>query len=170
MSPILLCLLPPKLAGWWPTPTHKVARIFSHVVLRDHVTNQTISPLSQRLWPPNLAGWWQIMRNSHSHSDMIIQSRRFVRSLNTWPREVAWQIKNISPLSQYLRSPNLSGWWHATRSPHIVIWPFNHVVLWGHMTNEIYRISICRRPMTTQLDNVLSYHERLPPLKSYDQP
>ena len=56
-----------------------------------------------------------------------------------------------SPLSQYLRSPNLSGWWQATRSPHIVIWPFNHVVLWGHKTNEIYCISICRRPMTYEL-------------------
>ena len=38
--------------------------------------------------------------------------------LNTWSVEVTWQIKNTSPLSQYLWSPNLSDFWHTVRNSY----------------------------------------------------
>ena len=38
--------------------------------------------------------------------------------LNMWSRWVTQQIKNISPLSQYLWSQDLSGWWHAAKIDH----------------------------------------------------
>ena len=41
-----------------------------------------------------------------------------INSLNMWPCEVTWQIKNISPLSQFLWLPNLSGYQHTKRSSH----------------------------------------------------
>lgn len=55
---------------------------------------------------------------------------------------------------------------------HSVTWSFNHVVLWGHMTNNIRYISSCRRTVNTKLGKVVIYREKLPPLNvwSHDHP
>ena len=39
------------------------------------------------------------------------------------------------------------------------------MVLWGNATNEIHYIPTCICSLDTKLGNVLTYHERLPPLK-----
>ena len=46
-----------------------------------------------------------------------------------------------------------------------IAWRFKGVVMWSHVTNSIHYISTCRRPMGTKLRKVLTYRERLPPLK-----
>ena len=46
-------------------------------------------------------------------------------------------------------------------------WHLNRLILWGQVTNKIH-VSICRRPMGTVLNKVLTYCERLTPLKSHD--
>ena len=46
-----------------------------------------------------------------------LQPNKSQNLLNTWSREVTWQIKNIlSPLPQYLWLSNLRGWLHKVRS------------------------------------------------------
>ena len=44
----------------------------------------------------------------------------------------------------------------------------SEVVLWSHVINEIHCMSICKRPMYTKLCQVLTYFERLTPLKPHD--
>ena len=48
-----------------------------------------------------------------------------------------------------------------------IAWRFEEVVMWNHVTNSIHYISTCRRPMGTKLSKVLTYRERLPPLKPH---
>ena len=40
-------------------------------------------------------------------------------------------------------------------------WPFNEVVLWDHMTNEMYYVYTSRRPMNTKPGKVQTYRQRL---------
>ena len=47
---------------------------------------------------------------------------------------------------------------------HIFVWHFNGVVFWGHVTNKIHIITY-RRTVDTKLRKVLTYCEKLPPLK-----
>ena len=59
-----------------------------------------VSPLAIDQWPPNMARrgdilWGASPINSHNLSNM-------------WLREINWQIRNVSPLSQCLWSSNLS--------------------------------------------------------------
>ena len=79
---------------------------------------KTISLLPQCLWPPNLASWWLAIKVFHPWCYSHL-----------W-----WQTKIIS--AQYCG--------HKTRHdgdlpwlPFIqkVKWPYNHLVLWDHVTN-----------------------------------
>ena len=42
---------------------------------------------------------------------------------------------------------------------HRLAWPHNEAVMWGHVTNWIHYISICRRPMNIKLGKVLTFSE-----------
>ena len=56
-----------------------------------------------------------------------------------WSCEIMGQIKNnISPLSQYLWSSDLAGWWHTVSSSHLTVtWSFNHTVLQSHFKDKL---------------------------------
>ena len=49
---------------------------------------------------------------------------------------------------------------------HKVIQHFDHVILQGHLTNENHYISTIRAAMTTKLDKMVTYLERLLTIKS----
>ena len=87
--------------------------------------------------------------------------------LFTWSCKIAWETKIISPLPQHLWSQTLAGYgspWML--STHKVTWPYNHVVLWGHVTN--WNISTTSLPMATKLGRMRTSLEWLLPIKSHD--
>ena len=49
-------------------------------------------------------------------------------SLITWPYEVMWQIKNVSPSLQDRGPPNITGLWLTVTGSH----PVNHKTIWSH--------------------------------------
>ena len=51
---------------------------------------------------------------------------------------------------------------------HKFAWILNQLVLWGHVTNLINSISTRRGPMNTKIGKVLTYLDRLPPLKPHE--
>ena len=78
-------------------------------------------------------------------------------------REFTWQIKiTVFPLSQCLFSQDLPGWWHTVRSSH----RGGHV--WSRDKLSTSYLHWMKTIDTTKLRKVLSYCERLPPLKPHD--
>ena len=100
-----------------------------------------MSLLQQRHWPPNLTSTHKVTHPiQHCISSTTIPEATKVSNvvslikmlpiikahehLNYWLCEITWQIKKIkSDLSQYLLSPNFSGWWLTARKsqPKILI-------------------------------------------------
>ena len=108
-----------NLTWWWHAiyiqrgaPIHRVTWFFKHVVSQDQVKNKII----------HISTGTRLIATKNSK---VATYCRWLLSINSqkpfnmWSREVMRQIKNISPLSQSLWSPNLSGWWHPTRSSHL---------------------------------------------------
>lgn len=58
--------------------------------------------------------------------------------------------------------------WHEVPT-HKIVWPFNHVILGGHVTKYMHFISTCRRPKSSKLRKVVTYRERLPNESSCDK-
>ena len=124
--------VPIHIAFWWP---------FNHVALRDHLKNFKIEKLNTyRINYIYLSIYLSIYTCIYiyyiSTSTRPITTKHYKvatylkgllpinshNPLNIWSRDVQWQIINIiSPLSKYLWSPNLSGWWHTARSFHSLI-------------------------------------------------
>ena len=85
--------------------------------------------------------------------------------LNTLSREITKLIK--SQLSQCLWSPNFAGWWHITGSSHPC--SFNPLFMWScEVTWQIECYISIFRHMGTNLVKVVTYHEKLQPIKSHD--
>ena len=115
---------------------------------------QNISPLPQCLCSPNLVGRWYTLKAIKLYNLLITQ-----------PSQITWQIKNfISQLPQCLKTAHLAACWLRKRS----FQPQSHMVLWGHMKNQLYYISTFRGPNYTKLGKVVTERYRLPCLKSYD--
>ena len=75
----------------------------------------------------------------------------------------------IFPLPQCLRPPNLACvdlLWGA--STHKITWSFDHVFLQGHVTNKKHYNSTTTVPKATKLCRMVTYLERLQPIKSHD--
>ena len=56
-------------------------------------------------------------------------------------------------------------WWAPA---HKVKWPFDHVVLWNHVTNYNRCISTTIVPMASKLGRMVTYDDELLPVKSHD--
>ena len=120
-----------------------------------------ISLLPQCLWPYNLAGYWTTMRGFYSKYQSVLWSSGLERSRD--------KLKQL-----YLRYHNIYGqktcrngdltWLIFT---HKVKWPYNHVVLQDHVTNEKRYISSTTMPMTTTLGRMMAYLDWLLPIKSH---
>ena len=86
-----------------------------------------------------------------------------------WLCSITWQAKTCLQCHsayghQIWQDGNLS--WLALA--HKITWYFNHLVLEDHLTNESHCISITTVPMTTKLGRMVTYIERLQPIKSHD--
>ena len=91
-------------------------------------------------------------------------------TLITWSWRITWQTKTIiSPLPYSLWSLNLGGWWLALRGfmMHKVTWCFDHIVLQDRLTNQNHYTSTITVPMSTKLENMLTYLDGLLPIKSH---
>ena len=76
ISPLLQCLWPHKLAGWWIT----LKNLYLLVTTSCEITRQTkTSPLPPCLWPPNLTAWWQTLSGFYP-SYSTLWSRGLTRS------------------------------------------------------------------------------------------
>ena len=89
-------------------------------------------------------------------------------AFNPWSCEITWQTLYLYYHNTYGHQPWQGGDipWGAPN--HKVAWSFNHVVLWGHVTNLILYISTCTWPTTTKYGKVVTYWKRLPSPNSYD--
>ena len=94
-------------------------------------------------------------------------NRERLPPINTSSREVTWQCKTyiISPLSQCLWSPDLSGWWYTARSSHPWI-PMT--TQWGGLTSSRDKLNILswRIPMNTKLRQSADSPWKAPTLKA----
>ena len=102
--------------------------------------------------------------NSHQHGKLLAYREALPPSL-----EVIWQIKSISPFHNAYDHQTCQGGDIPQGIPFFkFVWPLNEVVLWGHATSQTYDISTCRRPMNTELGNLLTYSERLSRLRPHE--
>ena len=86
---------------WW-APPHKVIWPFGHVVLYDHVTNQ-----SHYIFTTTVSIATKLGRMVTQLDGLLLI--KLHDSLITWSYRIMWQTKNIiSPLLQCLRPPNLA--------------------------------------------------------------
>ena len=88
----------------------------------------------------------------------------------TWPREFTRQIKCvISSFALGQWTPTMTRWWLIVRAFHRKSQMTPCVATWDHVTNQIGYISICSRPMTNNLGKVVTYCQRVQPLKSHER-
>ena len=125
-----------------------------------------ISSLLQCLWTSKLAVWGLRVGDlgfaptkSHDLRDLGWGLRVCTHKV-TWSFNhlvLWWQIKYVVfPLPRDQWSPNMTRWWFTVRDTHPasqVTWPHNYVV---------------SRPTSTKLGKVMTYHDRLESIMSYD--
>ena len=71
------------------------------------------------------------------------------------------------PHPRRLPLPNVTGWWIMIKvTTHWVMWYFDHVVTWGHATNEKRNISVSRKPIRNKCGVI--YDMRSLTIKSND--
>ena len=117
-----------------------------------------ISQLPRDLWLPNLT--WVMGSNAG------LLSIKSYNLLITWPFKVTWQMKIvINSLSRDLSLSNLAEGWLIIRSHmsnHKATYPFDHVVTWAHVTNELRYIFTSTMPIATKLNRVMACNEESP--------
>ena len=154
ISSLSQCTWPTNLAGWWLTRRSSFPLSHSHLVLRDHETNQNYyisvitMPKASKL--SRMVTYLEELSPIKSYDHLV-----------TWSCETTWQTKSIiSPLPHCLLPPNVVGWWlsyklkplliqyHSAYShqtwqggdlpwgvvTHKVTWSFIHVILQDHVT------------------------------------
>ena len=86
-----------------------------------------------------------------------------------WFWKVRWQTKYaISPVPQWMWLQNLTGWLYAmNRFFEKVAKYLDHAVLQSDVTSQKLYISITVRPLAINIENVMVYFKRFPPVKSY---
>ena len=77
-----------------------------------------------------------------------------------WSCKITWQTKIIiTPLPEWLWSPNLVGWWLTLST--LIVRPLAHMVLLDHMTNSNNYLSTTTVSMATELGMLVRYLEGL---------
>ena len=82
-------------------------------------------------------------------------------ALITWSCKITSQTKNLYQYNTYGHQS-----WQGGDIQSVVTCSFNHMVLWGHVTNSICHTSTCTRPMVTKHGKVVTYCESLLPINS----
>ena len=89
-------------------------------------------------------------------------------TLITWSCEIPFQIKTfISPPTQCLWPPNMVRCWHTFRGL-LIINSFNALIMWSCKVTWQKHISATRVSMATKLGRMITYLDRLLPIKGYD--
>ena len=90
--------------------------------------------------------------------------------LITWTHQVTLQINVIVSFPQNLWSPNLIGWWLMIRSQNYKIkCLFDHVLMWGYVTNKKCYIFTSAGPMVTKSNRMMAYGKGWPPIDQMTQ-
>ena len=124
---------------------------FDHVVLWDHMTNQnhyiftTTAPMATKLG--------RMVTNLEQLLAILL-----LYPLVTWSCKITWQTKNISPLKQCLRPPNLARCWRTFRGSYPSC----------GLARSCNIISTIMVPMNTKLGKGVTYNQELLPKKSHD--
>ena len=102
------------------------------------------------------------MRGFHPYCYYTFLSRSLARSLGK-RKSLFFDYHNI--YGHKIRHDGDLTWVLLTNK---VQWPYNHVVLWDHVTNEKHFISTTKMLMATIRGRMMTYLEWLLPIKSHD--
>ena len=98
----------------WERPNHKVTWRFDHVVLQDHLANESHYISIIRVYIATKLGrivaYFDVLLLLYSSDSLI-----------TWSCYITWQAKNISLAPQYLWPPILARWWHTHSKNYIIL-------------------------------------------------
>ena len=121
---------------------------------------------------PFIGGWvaWPVIQQELTsftkywdltESQMSLLSRGLTKTIDKLKKSHLFY-NNVYSHQTWLCGDMQWGWGAPT---HKVTKSFNHMVLWGYVTNQMCRISTCTRLMTAKHHKVVTYHEKLPPIK-----
>ena len=108
------------------------------------------------------ARWWLRMSGTYPQCHITHWPRAHMRSRDQWKPKYLLFCMSYGPKTW----PGSGIWWGLLA--HNVIWISEHVVTWGHVTNQKLNISSSKRYMITKLFGVVTYDEGNSPIMSSD--